>query len=177
VGLFTCKSLIHPQFGFSVAFLLVHHSRSAVVFDNELFDQYKALVHASIQFYNNNTGRALVDCHGKAFTSQSCHTLWIKQFAAPAGSETDSLPKYPRKVTYGLLRAQAICDSVQHMNESFQLQLANKFAHDPATRDKYYKYLCTNAIAVSAVEGMKLAAAKESTAAATKVSLYRCSHY
>ena len=71
------------------------------------------------------------------------------------------------QVSYGLLRAAAIRDSVQHMNESHQKTLANKFCHNPDTRDKYYYYLCTNQLACTAVEGMRSAAA-----AASKVSFY-----
>ena len=131
--------------------------RSAVIFDEEMWHQFSILVEASKNFETEQTDRALVDKNGKPFTSLSCHLLWIKQFSLASGDS----PSYPKKITYGLLRAQAIKDVVNNCDEMSKKTLALKFAHNESTRDKHYNYLAFNSIAVRAVETMKTASKKQ----------------
>ena len=57
-----------------------------------------------VEATNTNCNKALVNYNGEALSSAACSKLWIEQFLAVSGSS--SCPTYPKRIGYGLLRAQ-----------------------------------------------------------------------
>ena len=78
--------------------------RSAIVFSPQDYTIFMKMVHLCRKRAKEGCEAALVNFGGEALTANVCHKLWIDAFLQ-AG---ESCPSYPKRIGYGLLRAQVI---------------------------------------------------------------------
>ena len=87
---------------FVKAYSFVLGLRSGLVFFPADFHQLRKVVELGQQTCGGSSSFALLSFHGKPLGAQVCHKLWVQMFLK-AGKDC---PGYPKRITYGLFRAQ-----------------------------------------------------------------------